>query len=80
MPNTNKQAAIDIPDTDQTKQPCQTALLPPPNSQLAQIHSALSTASTLLATQANLAATLALAASPATLATRTQATQATIQQ
>ncbi len=66
MPDHNKRTAIDPPDTNASKR-SRTADLPPPDSsQLAQIHAAVTAATTLLATLASLATTLALAERPAT--------------
>jgi hypothetical protein len=67
MTNTNNRVVIDLTNTLQTKRPRRTPPPPPPrDSQLAQIHSAISAATTLLATLSNLATRIALAAPPAT--------------
>jgi hypothetical protein len=62
MQNINKRPAIHIPNTNPNpvKQNCPTAEPPPLESQLSQIQSALSAATTLLATLANLAMTLVI--------------------
>jgi hypothetical protein len=62
MPNINKSPAIDIPDSipNPMKQNCQTAKRPPLESQISQIQSTLTAATTLLATLVNLARALAL--------------------
>jgi hypothetical protein len=67
MTNANKHVVIDLTNTLQTKCPCCPPPPPPPHDlQLAQTHSAISAATTLLATLSNLATTIALAAPLAT--------------
>ncbi len=69
MSDHNKRTAMDPSNTNASKR-SRTVDLPPPNSsQLAQIHAAVTAATTLLATLASLATTLALAERPATLTT-----------
>jgi hypothetical protein len=78
MTNSNKRAVIDLNDTPETKRPRHTPLPPPPDLLLAQIHSAISAATTLLATLSNLVTTISHAAPPASPATQAP-NQTTIQ-
>jgi hypothetical protein len=78
MTNTNQRAVIDLTNTPETKRPCRNPLPPSPDSQLAQIHSAISAATILLATLSNLVTTISDAAPPASPATQAP-NQTTIQ-
>jgi hypothetical protein len=67
MPNTNKRRATDLPDTTPTKRPCLATPPPTLDSQLAQIYSAITAATTLLSTLTTAATNLALSSpAPAT--------------
>jgi hypothetical protein len=68
MPNTNKRRATNLPDTTPTKQPCPATPPTTLDSQLAQIYSVITAATTLLSTLTTAATNLTLS-SPAPPAT-----------